>query len=103
MAAAPMAFVVSYGKLEEESEEVVAALMDAAEDYLAGAGVTPTLAPASLYNLAVAGIVAHWHENRAAVDDSAPEDFEPGIRLVINQLKRECEVVSILDTACMGA
>lgn len=100
MAAVPMEFVVSYGKLEEESEDVVSALIDAAEDYLAGAGVTPELAAASLYNLAVAGIVSHWHENRAAVDQSSPNDFEPGIRLIINQLKRNCEIVSILDTTC---
>lgn len=98
MSAVPMEFVVNYGKLEEESEDVVSALIDAAEDYLAVAGVTPELAAASLYNLAVAGIVTHWHENRAAVDKTSPNDFEPGIRLVINQLKRSCEVVSILDT-----
>ena len=97
MSAVPMEFVVNYGKLEEESEDVVSALIDAAEDYLAVAGVTPELAAASLYNLAVAGIVTHWHENRAAVDKTSPNDFEPGIRLVINQLKRSCEVVSILD------
>lgn len=100
MATAPMDFVVNYGKLEEESESVVATLIDAAEDYLAGAGVTPELAAASLYNLAVAGIVTHWHENRAAVDKTSPDDFEPGVRLVINQLKRNCEIVSILDTSC---
>lgn len=100
MASVPMEFVVSYGKLEEESESVVSTLIAAAEDYLAGAGVTPELAAASLYNLAVAGIVTHWHENRAAVDKTSPEDFEPGIRLIINQLKRNCEVVSILDTTC---
>lgn len=100
MACVPIEFVVSYGKMEEESETVVAALIDAAEEYLAGAGVTPELAAASLYNLAVAGIVSHWHENRAAVDQSSPDDFEPGIRLVINQLKRNCEIASILDAGC---
>lgn len=100
MSYVPMEFVVSYGKLEEESEDVVSALINAAEEYLAGAGVTPELASASLYNIAVAGIVSHWHENRAAVDKSSPDDFEPGIRLVINQLKRNCEIVSILDTGC---
>lgn len=100
MAAVPMELVVSYGKLEEESEDVVSALIDSAEAYLADAGVTPELAAASLYNLAVAGIVTHWHENRAAVDKTSPDDFDPGVRLVINQLKRSCEIVSILDTSC---
>lgn len=100
MAYAPMELVVSYGKLEEESKDVVSAMIDAAEEYLAGAGVLPELASPSLYNLAVAGIVTHWHENRAAVDKTSPDDFEPGVRLVINQLKRNCQVVSILDTTC---
>ena len=100
MAYVPMEFVVSYGKLEDESEPVISGLIAAAEEYLAGSGITPELASTSLYNLAVAGIVTHWHENRAAIDKSSPDDFEPGIRLVINQLKRNCEVVSILDTTC---
>lgn len=100
MAYAPVAFVVSYGKLENESEDVIAALIDAAEAYLENAGVMPEHSPAALYNLAVAGIATHWHENRAAVDQTSPNDFDAGIRLVINQLKRSCEVVSILDTTC---
>lgn len=100
MAHVPLDFVVSYGKLEEESEDIVSGLIDAAEAYLTGAGVTPEHASAALYNIAVAGIVTHWHENRAAVDQSSPKDFDPGIRLAINQLKRDCELVSILDTSC---
>lgn len=100
MAIVPLEFVVSYGKLEEESEEVISTLIAAAEDYLVGAGITSEYASAALYNIAVAGIVSHWHENRAAVDQSSPKDFEPGIRLAINQLKRDCELVSILDTSC---
>lgn len=100
MAYVPVEFVANYGKLEDESEDVVYALIDAAEAYLENAGVVPENSPAALYNLAVAGIATHWHENRAAVDQTSPNDFDAGIRLVINQLKRSCEVVSILDTTC---
>lgn len=100
MACVPLDFVVRYGKLEEEDPIVVSGLIDAAEAYLAGAGITPEYASAALYKIAVAGITIHFHENRAAVDQTSPNDFEPGIRLVINQLKQDCEIVSILDTIC---
>lgn len=85
-------FAVAYGKLDEEPAPVVDALIAAAESYLASSGILPELAQPSLYNLAVAGITAHYHENRAAVDQTAPKDFEPGLRLIINGLKRECEI-----------
>lgn len=93
-------FVVQYGKLEEETESVVTALIGAAETYLAGAGISPETAAPALYNLAVAGIVSHWHENRAAVDQSSPKDFEPGIRLIINQLKRDSQIVDATSAMC---
>lgn len=85
-------FVVAYGKLDEEPDPIVDTLIDAAESYLTSSGVLPELAPPPLYNLVVAGITAHYHENRAAVDQSAPKDFEPGLRLIINRLKLECEI-----------
>ncbi len=100
MAYVPIEFVRACGKIEEDPDELVQALTDAAENYLAGAGITPELASASLYNVAVSGIVLHWHENRVAVDRNAPEDFEPGIRLIINQLKQDCGVLSSLDKCC---
>ena len=100
MAFVPLEFVVSYGKLEEESEDFVTSLIDAAESYLAGAGVLPDHAASALYYVAVAGIVTHWHENRASVDQTSPTDFNAGVRLIINQLKRDCELVSNLGTSC---
>lgn len=100
MAYVPIEFVRAYGKLEEDPDELVQALTDMAEDYLAGAGVTPELARASLYNVAVSGIALHFRENRVAVDQTSPKDFEPGLRWVINQLKQDCGVLSILDNGC---
>ena len=100
MSYVPIEFVRSYGKIEEDPDELVQALTDAAEEYLAGAGVTPDLARPSLYQLAVAGIASHFHENRVAVDQTSPKDFEPGVRWTINQLKQDCGVLSILDNDC---
>lgn len=100
MAYVPIEFVRAYGKIEEDPDELVQALIDAAEDYLAGAGVMPDLARPAIYNLAVSGIVLHWHENRVAVDQTFPTDFGAGIRGIINQLKQDCEVLSILDIQC---
>lgn len=100
MAYVPIEFVRAYGKIEEDPDELVQALTDAAENYLAGAGVTPELASLSLYQLAVAGIALHFHTNRVAVDQASPKDFEPGIRKIINQLELDCGVLSILDNGC---
>lgn len=88
MAYVPLEPVKAYAKAGDDDDAVIQSLIDAAEDYLAGAGVYPGYAPNSTYEMAVKGIVLHWYENRAAVDTSSPPDFEPGIRAVINQLKQ---------------
>lgn len=92
MTAEQREFVVNYGKLHEETPELIDALIEAAVGYLDGSGIAPELAQPAVYNVALAGIVAHYHENRAAVEQSPPKDFEPGVRLIINQLKRECQI-----------
>lgn len=99
MAVVSAAYVRAYARIEDdEPDELVTSLIDAAEAYLDNAGISPITADDSLYKLAVAGIVLHWHDNRCAVDGSAPPDFEPGIRKIINQLKINCSLVSNLDT-----
>lgn len=89
MTADLLKYIRDYGKYDEtEEDSLLSSLGTAAEEYLAGGGVRVELVPYNLYKLAVAGIVLHWHDNRAAVSGSAPpSDFEPGIRTVINQLK----------------
>lgn len=95
-------FAVAYAKLDEEPDAIIDALVAAAEGYLANSGISPELAQPELYSLAVAGITAHYHENRAAVDQSAPKDFEPGLRLILNGLKRECEIARATGGATCG-
>lgn len=101
MAYVPLEDVKSYGRIDgDEDDALLVGFTEAAEEYLANAGVTPESASASLYQLAVKGIVLHWYENRTAVDSGSPKDFEPGIRLVINQLKCASEIMSNLDASC---
>lgn len=92
MSFTPLDKVKAYVRPEPEDDDLVADLTQAAEDYLLEAGVEPGIAPASTYQLAVKGITLHWYENRNATDNASPDDFEPGIRKVINQLKQSCEI-----------
>lgn len=98
MAYVPLEAVKAYARIDNEDEDtLVSSLIDAAEIYLENAGVSVSLAPAALYQLAVCGIVLHWYDNRAAVDGSSPPDFEPGVRKVINQLKFTVGLMPNLD------
>ena len=100
MADGLMEYVLSYGRFEDdEPPELIQGLTDAAVAYLDGAGVTEELSPAALYKLAVGGIVLDWHDKRGPADAADPKDFSTGTRLVINQLKSICKLVSKLDTS----
>ncbi len=57
-------------------------LAGAAEDYLQTAGVPDAARTKATYDLAVKGIVLHWHDHPDGVDN-----FGPGLRALINQLK----------------
>lgn len=100
MAYVPLEPVKAYAKTNDEDDDQVMSLIDAAEQYLHNAGVDPGSVPYALFELAVKGMVLHWYDNRASVDTSSPPDFEPGIRAVINQLKMTGGIVSNLDTIC---
>lgn len=82
-----------YARIDGDADDaLVSDLIDAAELYLSDAGIEVGPAPVALYRLAVCGLVAHWYDNRAAVDTSSPPDFEPGLRKLINQLKDNCQI-----------
>jgi len=82
----------------DEENEVIQALMAAAELYLRGAGIAPEGAPAALYNVALWGLTLHYYDHREAVGNEAA--FPTGLRPVITQLK--LTAVSNLDTAGEG-
>lgn len=92
MATVSLDEVKGYIRSEDEDDALVTTLIEAAEEYLSGAGCEPGVAPESLYKLAVKGIVLHWYENRNSTEKESPSDFEGGIRLVINQLKQLCQI-----------
>lgn len=89
-----------YARIDGNVDDaLVSGLIDAAELYLSNAGIEAGPAPAALYRLAVCGLVLHWYDNRDAVDTSSPQDFEPGLRKLINQLKIACQLDA---SACLG-
>jgi len=79
----------------EDEDDVILALMAAAEVYLKGAGVMPDWSPPALYNLALFRLTLHYYDHRNEVGNEAA--FPIGLRPVINQLK--LAAVSKLDTA----
>lgn len=100
MVMVPFEDVVAYVKSEPEDDALVRDLIVAAEAYLKNGGVIKGAVDASLYILAVKGVVLHWYEIRNATGASDPNDFAIGTRHIINQLKQESLVmqVSNLDT-----
>lgn len=82
----------------DEEDDVVFALMTAAQAYLEKAGIVPGRAPAAQYNLALWGLTLHYYDHREAVGNESA--FPIGLRPVINQLK--LTAVSKSDTAREG-
>lgn len=78
----------------EDEDDVILALMSAAQAYLERAGITPERSPAAQYDLALWGLTLHYYDHREAVGSEAA--FPIGLRPVINQLK--LTAVSKLDT-----
>lgn len=96
MATVSLEAAKAYARIDgDEDDALLESLIEAAEEYLAGAGVYPGLAPEALYQLAVKGIVLHWYEQRNVTDGPAPTDFAAGVRLIINQLKNTCQLNSL--------
>lgn len=79
----------------EDEDDVILALMSAAQAYLEKAGITPERSPAAQYDLALWGLTLHYYDHREAVGNESA--FPIGLRPVINQLKMTA--VSNLDTA----
>lgn len=78
--------VKAYMIAPDDDDTLITSLIDAAEGYLADAGVHQTEKNQGRYFLAVAGLTLHWYDNRQAVDTNLT-DLPLGLRQVINQLK----------------
>lgn len=78
----------------KDEDDVIFALISAAQAYLERAGIVPERSPTAQYNLALWGLTLHYYDHRDAVGNEA--SFPIGLRPVINQLK--LTAVSNLDT-----
>lgn len=69
----------------EAEDALILDLMDAAREYLAGAGIPEPEEPVKLYDLALHSLTLHYYDHRDAVGGEAP--LPTGLRPIINQLK----------------
>ena len=72
-----------------DDDELIASLMAAAKEYLAGAGIEEGAEPAPLYLMAVRSLTLHYYDHRDAVGGEAPLPL--GLRPILNQLKHSGE------------
>lgn len=92
----PVADVKLYCRIDGEEEDVLLySLIDAAKDYLAGAGIDDPDTPDQRYSLAVKALVLHYYDYRGLTEAPMPSAI-PGIRNLINQLKFEAEASRVM-------
>lgn len=82
-----LADVKAYMQVTDDGDDaLITSLIEAAEGYLADAGIRPSEPVDARYALAVSALTLHWYDNRQAVDTNLT-DLPLGLRQVINQLK----------------
>lgn len=75
-----------YMRIDGDSDDVtIEAMMAAAAEYLANAGITEPEGGSALYTLALQSLTLHYYDHRDSVGTEAP--MPTGLRPVINQLK----------------
>ena len=82
--------VKAYMKAEDGEDTLIRELMDAAAEYLAGAGVRETEGNAARYALAVKGLCLHWYDNRGnIITGTIVTDIPLGVQALICQMQAE--------------
>ena len=85
-AAADLEACKQYMRVDGTDDDVlIAGLMEAAKEYLAGAGIEEGEDPSPLYQMAVRSLTLHYYDHRDAVGGEAPLPL--GLRPILNQLK----------------
>ena len=80
----------AYMKVDyDEDDALIAALLDAAGEYLAGAGCARERAPA-LYDLVLHAMVLAMYDGRMDGAQTAAEGVPARVRAMMNQLKLRC-------------
>lgn len=72
-----------------DDDQLIAGLMAAAKEYLAGAGISDLETTEPLYTLAVHSLTLHYYDHRDAVGGEA--SLPTGLRPIINQLKHSAD------------
>lgn len=85
--------VRGYGKIDDETDQTVEDLLEAAKAYVTNALEVkdPAVLEADpLYDLCVKMLVSHWHDNRGAVITGASvSDIPIGVKSLISQLSNK--------------
>lgn len=89
--------VRAYCRIDDSGEDdFLLALIDAAKDYLAGAGVPDPEGQDPLYLLAVKAMVLHFYDHRGMTENGAPAAI-PGMQNAVVQLKLRAEAARIAE------
>lgn len=86
----------AYMRVDGEAEDaLITALLDAATEYLTGAGIYRTADNAARYDLAAQGLALYYYDHRDAVGTEA--EMPRGLRPLIAQLKLEAAALAAAD------
>ena len=98
-----LAEVKLYCRIDGNAEDtLLQALIPAAKEYLAGAGVADPSGSSPRYALCVKAIVLDWYDRRGLTQRPDPHAV-PGIRNLINQLKLEAAAERALSVTADAA
>lgn len=84
-----------------EEDDLLLTLMDAAAEYLEGAGVAAPEEPDPLYDLAVKALVLDYYDHRGRTETGTQSRI-PGLDNAIVQLKLRAEAARIVEEADDG-
>jgi len=88
---------LDYARIDESDDSVVRSLIEAAVDYLSGAGIPEPENWCGRYELAVKALTLHYYDHR---DDTEAQTAIPlSLRSLINQLKFEAAVAAAAGEA----
>lgn len=80
----------------DEEDELLLSLIEAAKDYLEGAGVPDPEEDSALYSLAVKALTLHYYDHRGMTEVGSTSDI-PGLRNAVTQLKLRAEAARIVE------
>lgn len=88
--------VKAYMKAPDDDDDIIKVLYAAARIYLKKGGAVKPDEDPELYTLALWSLTLHYYDHRDAVGDEAA--IPPGLRLIINQLKQDGEILESIST-----